>query len=382
MSVSAFFGEFERAVDRAVFRRLTLARAASREELRRKVVLRPVHFGGRDQVQIVERFATRDVTKNVPPSEALALAETLCGKTFLDAHLETFDALIVLRHSRKGVPHLTRKRIEFPHEIMVNNDRTKKRLLEIDRLPWLSDLGIVGDDLRILPSRSDKWRQMQRFVELLDHAWPGSDKIVRVADMGSGKGYLTFAVHAWLTGLGGPISVTGIELREELVKLCNNIVNRYSLSNLSFKVGAISDLPDVEADIVIALHACDTATDDALAHGINTSATMIVVAPCCQHEIRASMRPSEAIAGLVSHGLLRQRQADLITDSLRILLLERAGYEVRVAEFVDAEHTAKNLLIMATRHQTRRDSAKINAQIDDLKRLFGVESFYLEKRLS
>lgn len=383
MSLSAFFGEFERAVEQAAFRRLTLAKAANKEEMRRNVILRPIRLSGQDQVQIVERFPTRDVTKNVPPSEAIAVAQTLCGANFLDAHLETSDALVMLRHSRKGVPHLTRKRIDAPREVIaLGNDRLKNKILEPRHLPWLRDLGVAGDDGRILPSRSDKWRQMQRFVELLDHAWPGSDGIIRVADMGSGKGYLTFAVHAWLTALGDPISVIGIEQREDLVDLCNDIANRYSLGNLVFRKGAISDLPNVDAEMVIALHACDTATDDALAHGIKAGAKMIVVAPCCQHEIRASMHPSEAIAGLVSHGLLRQRQADLVTDSLRILLLEKAGYEVRVVEFVEAEHTAKNLLLIATQRKTKSDSVKIEARISDLKRLFGLENFYLETRLS
>ncbi|HEY5892485.1 MAG TPA: methyltransferase [Chthoniobacterales bacterium] len=382
MSIQAFFGEFERAVEQAAFRRLTLAKAANKDETRRNVTLRPVHLGGQDQVQIVERFATRDVTKNVSPSEAIAMAHTLCGAAFLDAHLETIDALVMLRHSRKGVPHLTRQRIDTPRAVVpLGNDRLKKKLLESSQLPWLRDLGIADATGRILPSRSDKWRQMQRFVELLDHAWRRSDQMTRVADMGSGKGYLTFAVHAWMTALGGSVSVTGIEQREELVNLCNSIANRHSLSNLTFKKGAISDLSDVEAEIVIALHACDTATDDALAHGIRSGAKMIVVAPCCQHEIRASMRPSEAIAGLVGHGLLRQRQADLVTDSLRILLLEKASYEVRAVEFVEAEHTAKNLLLIATKRETKSDAPRIETQITDLKRLFGLKSFYLEQRL-
>jgi SAM-dependent methyltransferase len=198
---------------------------------------------------------------------------------------------------------------------------------------------------------ADKFRQIQKFAELLSHlvteaAWP-ADQRIHVVDMGSGKGYLTFAVAALL---GERAQVTGIEARPELVDLCNRVAVQHGLASwLAFRSGAIADAPLERCDLLIALHACDTATDDALARGLTAGARLLVVSPCCQKELRPQLTAPPVLAEALRHGIFQERQSEFVTDALRAQLLEWAGYRTKVFEFVSTEHTAKNLMISAIR---------------------------------
>jgi SAM-dependent methyltransferase len=178
---------------------------------------------------------------------------------------------------------------------------------------------------------------------------------LRIADMGCGKGYLTFALAAHL---GGRAEVTGIEFRPELVKLCNNLARDHQLApHLRFVAGDIASTPLDRLDVLVALHACDTATDDALAKGLAAGARLLVVAPCCQKELRAQLSAPAVLADALRHGIFQERQAEFVTDALRALLLEWAGYKTKVFEFIATEHTAKNLMLTAIKTGRPRGSA-------------------------
>jgi len=219
-------------------------------------------------------------------------------------------------------------------------------------------------------------------VELLSNLIKGDTAISSILDMGSGKGYLTFSLHDYLSKqLNTEINTKGIEIREDLVQKCNAIARKHQMKGLSFQLGNIEDFEVKKAHVVIALHACDIATDMAIAKGIKAQAKYIVVAPCCHKQIRKAMQKSDSkLNPLLKYGILKERQAEMITDTIRSLLLESQGYEVNVFEFISSEHTGKN--IMLTAKKINRNDGSALEKVKDLKNEFGIDHHYLEKLLN
>ena len=242
--------------------------------------------------------------------------------------------------------------------------------------PWLRALGVTNDQGRPREGMAAKYRQIQKFAELVSHLIREAgleEGPLRVVDMGCGKGYLTFAVSALL---GERAQVRGIEARPELVALTNQAAAAAGWSGrLSFEAGTIEAAPIAATDLLIALHACDTATDEALAKGIEAGAKLLVVSPCCQKELRPQLTPPPVLADALAHGILQERQAEFVTDALRASLLEWAGYRTRVFEFISTEHTAKNLMIAAIRTQAPGDPGRA-------ERLRAFAAFYGIRRQS
>ena len=237
-----------------------------------------------------------------------------------------------------------------------------------------------------------KFRQIDKFVEVLASLMadaqlaPSIEKPVHLIDMGCGKGYLTFAAYDWLNRqAAGAVDVHGIEARTELVELCNRVARESGLEKLRFEAGTIDSTKLERVDVLIALHACDTATDDAIAKGIAAGAKLIVVSPCCQKEVRPQLIPPPVLADALRHGILLERHAEFVTDALRAALLEWAGYEAKVFEFISTEHTAKNLMIAALK---RDDPASALRQDEGtatkaraLAALYGIREQRLAKHL-
>jgi len=224
-------------------------------------------------------------------------------------------------------------------------------------------------------------------VELLTSLLPGhgadagADAMLSVVDMGCGKGYLTFAAYDSLQRAGRRCDVRGIETRPELVELCNRVARDNHFEQLRFEPGNIADIALEHADVLIALHACDTATDDAMAKGIAAGAKLILVSPCCHKELRPQLVPPPALAAALRHGIVLERHAEFVTDALRAALLEWAGYDTKVFEFIATEHTGKNLMIAATK---RNDGARRESdaeQVRDLARLYGIRQQRLAQQL-
>ncbi len=232
---------------------------------------------------------------------------------------------------------------------------------------------------------NDKYLQVNRYLEILGPVIAEMKLTgpVRVTDMGSGKGYLTFALYEYLLRITGQDPVmTGVEARKELVELSNRIARDAGFKGLEFITGSILDAPLEKPDILIALHACDTATDDAIFRGITAGASLIVCAPCCHKQVRKEFGKGGAMDPVTRHGILEERQAEIVTDAIRALILEAAGYRTRVLEFISTEHTPKNVMIVGrkTPSQTRRPERFLE-QIGALKSLFGMGTHYLETLL-
>ena len=329
--------------------KLTLGKPAGEDTTLVNLFVRPVKLKAGPRLAFVWRHVTRDVTKNHESEDGLRLLDSAIGTQFLDAHLFTTARSVQLETGR-GEGRMHSKALQRTAAPSKGNDREKVRAIA-PSVPWMKALGVTDEKGRPLASMTDKFRQIEKFAEILRHLIaetpfePG--KPVRVFDMGCGKGYLTFAA-AELIGDGG--NVCGIEMRPDLVALCSKVAADQGLSDrLSFREGSIATTEVSGANVLIALHACDTATDDAIAKGISAGAQLIVVAPCCQKELRPQMESPPVLSDALKHGIFQERQAEFVTDALRAQLLEWAGYRTRVVEFISTEHTAKNTMITAVK---------------------------------
>ena len=391
-----FLALLHAAVDDGSLLKLTLGKHRGADATLQNLLVRPVALKTGPHLAFVWRHATRDITKNHPPAEALALIEPLIGADFLDAHLFTATQTAQLECQPDGSARLHLKKMATAAPAApAPHDRAKSHLIPATA-PWLSGLGVTNNRGQPRDGMADKFRQIQKFTELLNHLLidaalippkplipdlpadspalrspverdevgslvPGHSSL-RVIDMGSGKGYLTFAVAALL---GDRATVQGIEARPDLVNLCNRVARENHLPNLTFTAGQI-DSYEIEnrdskiqnpVDVLIALHACDTATDDALAKGIAAGAALIVVSPCCQKELRPQLSAPPVLADALRHGIFQERHTEFVTDALRAQLLEWAGYRTKVFEFISTEHTAKNLMIAAIKVRPPGDPA-------------------------
>ena len=360
--------------------------------------VRPVTLKAGPHLSLLWRHATRDITKNLPPAEALALLEPLIGTDFLDAHLFTPAQTAQFETRADGSARLSVKTAaSAPAPAAESHDRTKAHLIAGDA-PWLRALGVTND--RGLPREgmAHKFRQIQKFTELLAQLLAEAELLpsasgpelsapssefkapLRIADMGCGKGYLTFALAAHL---GTRAEVTGIEFRPELVKLCNDLARDHHLApHLRFAAGDIASSVLERLDVLVALHACDTATDDALAKGLAAGARLLVVSPCCQKELRAQLTAPAVLADSLRHGIFQERQAEFVTDALRALLLEWAGYKTKVFEFIATEHTAKNLMITAIKTgRARGADLALSGSIRAFAAFYGIRQQALASHL-
>jgi len=360
---------FGDALARKTLAKLTLGAYRGPDKTLENCFVRPVSLKAGARLQFVYRHTTRDVTKNLTQKEALArLAEHL-QKDFGSAHLFTTELTAQWkRGSRRLITGLPRHAEPAPSA----HDRPKQRAIA-RATGWL----------QALETKPDKERQIQKFVEILSHliadAGLEKDRPLRLADMGCGKGYLTFAAFGWLRQHGWPaVEAIGIEQRPELVELCNRVARENDFAGLRFEAGTIEGFTGYrEINILVALHACDTATDDAIAQGIYAGATLIIAAPCCHKELSAQLRAPAVLSGALKHGILHEREAEFVTDALRAALLEWQGYETKVLEFISTEHTAKNLMIAAIKRDRPADLQKVK----DLAALYGIKTQRLAERL-
>jgi SAM-dependent methyltransferase len=375
-----FMGLLGDAVRSGSLEKLTLGRPSGRDPTLANLFVRPVTLKSGPRLSFVWRHKTRDVTKNHGAEDALRLLDTLIGAEFLDAHLFTATQSAQLQ-TGPGISRIRLKaRAEAP-SVPRGNDRPKARPIA-QETPWLRSLGVTDARGRPLAAMTDKFRQIEKFAEILGHllkeAPLAQDRTLRAFDMGCGKGYLTFAASELL---GDRAEVCGVEARPDLVEFCARTAAEQGLAHrLSFRLGSIAETDVGAVDILIALHACDTATDDALAKGVAAGAALLVVAPCCQKEVRPQLVSPPVLAAALRHGIFEERQAEFVTDALRAQLLEWAGYRTRVIEFISTEHTAKNTMITAVRARPAGDEATA-ARIREFAAFYGVRRQTLAARL-
>jgi methylase of polypeptide subunit release factors len=369
-----------------------------------RVVARPLQLRGQACLSLVYSHRTRDITQNLPVAEALALLPTLTGQPgFRNAHLLTRSEESQLVFSKRGKALLsTATRSDAPASgrargdaavasdttepaAPAGHDREKQRWID-SRQPFLIALGVTTAQHQLVPAMARKWKQINKFVEVFAHALQGSRladaKVVRVADFGAGRGYLTFAVHDWLRHAHGvDAQVTGVELRPDLVAEAQATIAQLGLTGLKFEAGDVRTFAPGAMNVMIALHACDTATDHAIHLGLKAGADIILCSPCCHKQIRPQLLSPHPLRPVFQHGIHAEQQAEMLTDSLRALLLEASGYDTQVFEFIALEHTRKNKMILAVKRKNVRPADAALAQVAELKRYFGIREQALETLL-
>lgn len=277
--------------------------------------------------------------------------------------------------SKKGKLTIKRKAQKNPNkQADMNHNRKKQYILEEGTMvPFLRDLGVMTEEGKIVRTKFDKFRQINRFLEFIEDILPQLDKgrEVTILDFGCGKSYLTFAMYYYLHELKQyDIRIIGLDLKSEVIRHCNELSVKYGYEKLTFLEGDIADYEGVDqVDMVVTLHACDTATDYALAKAVGWHAKVILSVPCCQHEINGQIA-NDVLKPILKHGLLKERFSAIVTDALRAEYLEREGYEVQVLEFIDMEHTPKNILIRAIDTGKKGKNSK---RIKDCEAFLNVE---------
>ena len=363
-----------------LFEGLSLTRAVVSKprsrELPAKVTVDPVELRGETAFRFTTHLGDRATHENLPPAaarERLGVLLADYGQGLLQTAEADWQILgeTVLRRPPSR-PSGSRE-----------HDRRKRYLLEDGTpVPFLVELGVMTPDGRVRKSRYDKFRQVNRFLELVDDVVPSlrPDGTLRVVDFGCGKSYLTFAIHHLLTELRGrEVEIVGLDLKEDVIAACANLAVRSDATGLRFERGDIATFDAAgQVDLVVSLHACDTATDEALAQAVRWNADAILAVPCCQKEAYRQLE-SSLLAPLLQHGLAKERFAALVTDTLRAQLLELAGYRAQLVEFVGLEHTAKNVLIRAVK--AKPAGANARQAYEELRDALGLEPT-LERLLS
>ena len=347
-----------------------------------KVKIRPLELKGQLVFQFESFTAKQAFHKNLDRDAAVQELSGCAGE-FRQMQIETADAEYTVLISKKGKATIKRKqRREKAQAADLSHNRQKRYILEEGKfVPFLRDLGVMTEEGKIVRSRTDKFRQINRFLEFIEDILPqlDRDRELTILDFGCGKSYLTFAMYYYLHELKGyDIRIVGLDLKEDVIWHCGRLAEQYGYDKLTFLTGDIADYDGVDqVDMVVTLHACDTATDYALAKAVGWNAKVILSVPCCQHELNAQFSAGGGsgdglLAPVMDYGLLRERFAALVTDGLRAKYLERAGYETQVLEFIDMEHTPKNILLRAVKRNgdkiknTAAESAAVRRAADDI----------------
>ncbi len=344
-----------------------------------RIDLRPVQLKEGLAIQVSYSDGRQMTSKNFSPAELPFLELARSG--YANILIENEGESLSLRISKKGVPLMSRSKNAAVRD--VSHDRAKKRLLDSSD-PFLREVGIADAHGAIKPSKMDKYKQVEEFLRLLiptlmyaikaGHIQtPTADKPLQLVDLGCGHAYLTFAAHQYLKSEGIPVLVTGIDVRPASRDRNNAIAKSLGIEgSIKFLAEEISDTSVATADVAIALHACDTATDDAIAWALNRNVPLTLFAPCCHHDIQAQMKVSPEPWSLITrHGIMRERLGDLITDSLRIQLMKLAGYRVDAIEFIGGEHTPRNLMIRAVKTGAEPESGEVE-RYQSMISLWGV----------
>jgi len=380
-----FFQLLNAAFTEQDLQKLVLSKYQGPEPLK-QIQIRPVLLKQQWQLSFTYKYQTNDVTQNYCAAEALTTIQTLLTGQFSAANLFTAEFEAQLAISKKGKVLFRRQPLQQPvSKTSSAHNREKLRYLTLDR-PFLRELGVTDQNQQLIPAMSRKWKQINKFIEIFSAAVHDTglaqQQQLHVADFGSGKAYLTFAMHDYLTNtLGLDARVTGVELRQELVDLCNNTAVKLKLSGVQFEQGDVKHFKARGINVMIALHACDIATDYAIHMGIATGADIIMCSPCCHKQIRPQMQLPPVLAPMLVHGIHLGQEAEMVTDSLRALLLEAHGYDTKVFEFISLEHTSKNKMILATKRKQARDNTKILQQIANIKQFYGITEHCLESLL-
>ena len=345
-----------------------------------KIKVRPVMI--RDSLYFqVSRYTDKQVFhENMTAEDAL---ETLSGwilHDFRQAQIRMQDEMVTVLVSKKGKATVKSKKAACIETQNLEHNRKKRYIIEEGTaVPFMIDLGVMTESGKIIRTRYDKYRQINRFLEFIEDILPElpTDRTVHIIDFGCGKSYLTFAMYYYLKVLKHyDIRITGLDLKQKVIEDCQALADRYGYDGLQFLCGDIADYNGTdEVDMVVTLHACGTATDYALYKAVKWHASVILSVPCCQHELNRKMQ-CETLSGAFQYGLIKERTAALMTDAMRGQLLEMKGYKTQLLEFIDMEHTPKNILIRGVKSKGLLPKAARKQQMENYQKcrdFFGAE---------
>lgn len=353
-----------------------------------KVRVRPLAVKGDLRYQAAFWDGKKETHINYEKEDLIEAAAGWMETDYRQMQAETAQLTASVLVSKKGkvtVKKKQRPRVSGPAELSHN--RKKHYILEEGTpVPFLVELGVMTPEGKVVNSRYDKFRQINRFLEFIRDICPSlpRGRELTMIDFGCGKSYLTFAMYYYLRELQGfDLRIIGLDLKEDVIRRCNELAERFGYEKLKFLAGDIADYEGVDqVDLVVTLHACDTATDYALARAVEWNARAILSVPCCQHELNGQIR-NETLEPVLRYGLLKERMAALITDGLRASLLEQHGYQVQVLEFIDMEHTPKNIMIRAVKKQKKirlpREAEQKGVTEEELRRC--MEALHVEPTL-
>lgn len=365
------------------FARLVLSHPGPEVFPLRRVLGRLVAIRGVPTLSLTLQEPTRDVTRNLPVAEVPGWLPSQLSGGFRSVLLETTERdwqLSLPPHKPpRLVAHAPRHRVAPGR----THDQPRQEALDPSAQDWLRELGLVDAAGRVLPARADKYRQVQHYAGILQKlvracAWPSGTRL-EVADMGCGRGALTLAAWQLLRRQESlDARIVGVETRPDLVRDAQALANRLHFEGLRFAAGSIESVDLAHLDILVALHACNTATDAAIRRGVASGARLILVAPCCHQEVRPQLGAPPPLTPILQHGLMAERLAEWLTDGLRALHLEAVGYQVRMVEFVASEHTPKNLLLSGVRTDPPTPRPGAAEEIAVLKAYFGIRHHALD----
>lgn len=384
--IAEFILKYSQSIENNTFVKLSIGKPKQKNADLKKIALQLVKVHNEAKIKCVYTHQTKDITKNYTFEESFRLIEKYLGIDFKNGILFTTENNFNLMFNKKMEGKILTQKATFSESIPTEHNKQKKRFVKTLNNPYLLRLGVVDANGHINKNKVDKYKQINKYIETVDGILKSSElkhqKQLNIVDMGSGKGYLTFALYDYLKNTAQKeVHIIGVEQRPDLVQLCNEIAEENRFSGLHFSQGSIESFETNKIDILIALHACDTATDDAIYKGISSKASIIITAPCCHKQVRKQLNIDNELKEITQFGILEERQAEILTDTIRALVLESEGYKSQVFEFIADAHTHKNVMVVGTKKKTAKDSEKYLKKIDQLKTKFGIEYQHLEKKL-
>lgn len=341
----------------------------------KKVTMRPVSIKGEYMYQAEFHFDKKVTHRNIPFYEGVDFAEQLIADEFKQINIFTETEDIQILASKPERPRITSKQVAR-EAANLDHDRQKQYLLR-DGSPcdFLIELGVMTADGKVRKQHYAKFRQINRFLEIADNCFDElpAEGTLRIIDFGCGKSYLTFALYYYLKLVRGrDIEIIGLDLKADVIKFCNETAKKLGYDRLKFLVGDIADYDSDGADMVVTLHACDTATDFALINAVRWGSRVILSVPCCQHELFKQIH-EPVNDPMLKHGIIKDKFTELLTDALRGLKLEAAGYDVNMIEFTSLEHTSKNIMIKAIYKPDAKARKKASSEYEALKKFYNVK---------
>ena len=379
-NLEKFLARVADSAEQSTLVKMTLSKPAQKHDELRNIYVKPVLIKKKRLFAFTYHYERRDEVKNYDASQMLAILEEMLPMRFLNAVLFTVNEDVTLLVSSKGKATIQTKKVQECREQNLEHDKQKARLINPTN-PWWYQLGLTTREGKITADMQHKFKQIYKYAEIVESLIKPMkfDGTVHIADMGAGKGYLTFALYELLTQkLNMDVDIKGVEIRSDLVLKINEIIKSSNLKGMEFVESSIQDFHPEKLNVLIALHACNTATDDAIASGIRAGAELIVCAPCCHKQIRQEMERTGRYDAITRYGIFLERQAVMITDTIRALILEYFGYKTQVMEFIEMEHTPKNVLLVGRKTKARVDRDAIAEQIRTLKKQYGINQHYLE----